>query len=97
MESSEELKSKSAADLEEWFLNGLGAKDIPIQDMLAVLVFTHDSGNAEQAESLAGLLQETLAERSQVEPAMHLLELRVSWHKSDEAFRVSVLFGPDQR
>ena len=87
MESSEELKSKSAADLEEWFLNGLGVKDIPTQDMFAVLVFTHDSGNAEQADSLAGLLQDALAERAQVEPALRLLELRTSWHKDDEAFR----------
>ena len=87
METADELKSKSAADLEEWFLNGLSARDVPVQEMLAVLVFAHDSGNAGQADNLAGLLQEALAERSLVEPSARLLELRCAWHEHDEAFR----------
>jgi transcription elongation GreA/GreB family factor len=87
METSAELKSKSAEDIEEWFLNGISAKDIPVQELLAVLVFTHDSGNAEQADNLAGLLQDALAERAIVEPSMRLLELRSSWHEADAAFR----------
>jgi len=87
METSDELKSKSAADLEEWFLNGLQAANIPVQEMLAVLVFTHDSGNAEQADSLAGMLQDALAERALVEPSMRLLELRCAWHERDGGFR----------
>lgn len=87
MELPDELKCKSDAEIEEWFLAGLSEEKIPVAEMLRILSFLAASGDIERSDGWAELLQDALAERSDGDGGIRLLELRCAWHEKDAAFR----------
>lgn len=64
---------------EEWFLSQLAVQPVPVQDLLATLEQLRADGKAELAESWAEMLQDSLAERKQVDEALQALAVRVRW------------------
>jgi len=83
----EALIEKNREELEEWFLAGIDDETRPVEQMLAVLAHIVDSGDLEQADGWAELLQDSLAERSDSVAALALLELRCEWHGTEPGFR----------
>jgi|APTNR8051073442_1049403.scaffolds.fasta_scaffold00558_17 transcription elongation GreA/GreB family factor len=64
---------------EEWFLAQVALNPVPVTELLATLEQLRSDGKVELAESWAEMLQDTLAERKQVDEALQALELRIRW------------------
>jgi len=82
------LKSKSLADREEWFVQGLEREPLPVREMLALLAYLFETGES-AAQEWAELLQERLADSEQAAAMLDLLELRLRWSRDDGAFRAA--------
>lgn len=87
MEMTEHIKPKNAEETEEWFLNALSGDALPLEQMMGALQSIVSAGDLEKADDLAELLQDTLAERSDIEGAVRLLQLRCQWRENDGEFR----------
>ncbi len=87
VELSEELKSKSLEQLEEWFVNSQSVEPPPIDHMMAVLSSLAASGKLRAAENWAEMLQDTLAERMDKDLTLKLLQLRGEWRDNVPEFR----------
>jgi len=82
-----ELASKSADELEEWFLTSVEASELPMTELLEVLSYLVSRGAAAQASSWAELLQDSLGEKGDSENALKLLQLRHGWQGERPGFR----------
>lgn len=80
----ENLRDKSFEELDEWFLEALEQKELPVDAMLAVLDYLGE--NDADADSLAALLQDTLAESENSDAMLQLLERRCSWNDDNPDF-----------
>ena len=85
----EDLKSKSLADQEEWFVQALEREPLPVREMLALLAHLGDTGRTAAADEWAELLQEGLAGSEQAAAMPDLLELRLRWQEDHDAFRAA--------
>lgn len=72
---------------EEWFLGCVARDPIPVDEMLKALSDVRQSGLAEQSDSWAELMEESLAERGQSDDVVRVLALRAAWHPADAVFR----------
>lgn len=82
-----ELASKSADELEEWFLTSVEEPEPPMAELLDVLSYLVSRGASAQASSWAELLQDTLGEKGDSENALKLLQLRHGWQGDRSGFR----------
>ena len=64
---------------EEAFIACLGQQPIETKALIAGLEAMRSAGQAEQAESRAELLQDTLVERKALEDALEVMQARVTW------------------
>lgn len=87
MQLSDELKTKTAAELEEWFIESLEAEDLPLDDLLAVLAGFAAAGETGRCQEWAELLQEALAERGDTAGMLLLLRHCCSWREDTAEFR----------
>jgi transcription elongation GreA/GreB family factor len=78
----DQLESKNAEQLEEWFLDSLGSGEMPFDDMLSVLSHLHKSEETGQACDWMELVLEALNERSDRLRALEVMDLYCEWKKS---------------
>jgi len=81
----EELQGKSREEMEEWFLNAVESKPLPVEQMLAVLA---DMGelNASSADRLGELMQGVLVVPDDQALMLRLLEMRCGWNGDSAEF-----------
>lgn len=72
---------------DEWFLAGLSAEAIPVDDMMAALGELRRAGKAAQADSWAELLEESVVERGDARSLVLVLKFRAHSREADPAFR----------
>jgi len=87
MQLSDRLRAKSAAELEEWFLEKLDSETLPLREMSAVLSKLTEEGNRDKAGAWAELLQDALSERGDAQGALRLLRLRCGWEQDSPELR----------
>ena len=78
-------------DTEERFLAGIAAQAIPVDALMDTLRAVYAAGEQEQADSLAELLQDALADRDAVRDGARLLDMRAAWHAGDPGFGAAAL------
>ncbi|MDI6774954.1 MAG: GreA/GreB family elongation factor [Verrucomicrobiota bacterium] len=84
---NEAWTSKTAAELEEKFLNDLETEPLPFKNLLDAANALAMAGSADQAESCVELLTEKLVASRDVSGLMRLFEAASEWQADDEAFR----------
>ena len=80
MENSTLQLSDNAARGEEWFLSQLELSPLPISELTSFLISIRQRGQDDQADEWAELLYDTLIDRGELEPALRVLKIRISWH-----------------
>ena len=80
MENSTSQSSDNATRGEEWFLSQLELSPLPVGELTSFLISIRQEGQVDQADQWAELLCDTLIDRGEVEPALRVLKIRVSWH-----------------
>ncbi|MFC1462542.1 hypothetical protein ACFLQU_02945 [Verrucomicrobiota bacterium] len=86
MSLPEEIRTGTAAELEDWLLGAMDGEPLPAEDMLEVVGLIADSGDRERADGSAELLQDALVDRKDVQSVIGLLKLRSRWSSSDAGF-----------
>lgn len=86
MEDATTLKTKSMAELEDWFMTAVGGDNPPHALLFDVLRYVVEQGDWARAEGLAEIFQESLATSRREAESLHLLRIRAAW-RSDAAFR----------
>jgi len=86
MELSDDLKSKSATDLEEWLLKSLESDELPFIEMMAALRALTENGHTDEARSCAEFLQDALGERAAKTETLLLLRFRQTLAEGEEEF-----------
>jgi transcription elongation GreA/GreB family factor len=76
--------------LEEWFMAGLSAEAIPVEDMLGALSELRLAGMAAQADSWAELLEESLVEKGDADAVIRVLRSRGQSREADPSYRQHV-------
>ena len=77
-------------EFEEWFLAGLSAEPIPLEEMLCSLDELRRAGMGSQADSWAELLEDTLVDRGLGDSLVRAVRARAASRESDSAFRLHV-------
>lgn len=79
MTNSPEQQPVSAPDSEEWFLERLDHRPVPVAEMLVALDHLVSLGATVQADLRAKLLQDVLAEAGEFEAAVDVILRRTTW------------------
>lgn len=87
METQRHMAAIGEDKFEEWFLAGLSAEVMPVEEMVAALGELRLAGLAAQADSWAELLEESLGERGDAESLVRVLKFRALSRETDPAFR----------
>ncbi|MBA4387151.1 MAG: hypothetical protein C0404_04160 [Verrucomicrobia bacterium] len=87
MELLETLKSKNVQELEEWFLGAVSGEKLPVDEMLAVLLYLKEMGTSNQLDDCVTMMADTLVERGDANSVLRLLENICGWHGRAAAFR----------
>lgn len=87
MQNDGDLQSKSIAELETLFYEGLSAAAIPIDRELEILGHVQAEGKEGLVGEWAGLLIDVLKERSDAAGLLRVLQTLAAWRPGDEAFR----------
>ncbi len=87
MEAAQQLAKMGEDQFEEWFLAGLSAETIPLDDMLGALDELRLAGMTAQADSWAELIEESLSERGLGDGVVRVVRSRAANRSSDPAFR----------
>ena len=72
---------------EEWFLTQVGASGMPVADMQNALRELRRAGMADQTNSWAELMEDTLIEQGCLDEAVKVLGMRAEWNNGNVAFR----------
>lgn len=87
MQTSCNTANVGGDQFEEWFLAGLSAETIPLDDMLRSLEELRGAGMVPQADSWAELLEDALVERGMGDCLVRAVRARAATRDSDPAFR----------
>ncbi len=87
MEASGITAQMGEDQFEEWFLAGLSAETIPLDDMLGALDELRRAGMTAQADSWAELLEDSLEERDLGDAMVRAVRNRAAARETDPAFR----------
>lgn len=87
MQTSHHMANLGEDKFEEWFLAGLSAETIPLDNMLCSLEELRLAGMVSQADSWAELLEDALVERGMGDSLVRAVRARAAARDSDHAFR----------